>query len=101
MLLEAARAALSQSVAAQEVSAASQILDTDRLGPSTAPVRMVVQNWKRSPGLVPIGDVRLQLDPGQEVTLWLDRPRDLAVEPEDADTLDALSILTDEDSLLG
>jgi hypothetical protein len=35
------------------------------------------------------------------VTLWLDRPRDLAVEPEDADTLDALSILTDEDSLLG
>lgn len=66
------------------------------------PERLVIQNWKSRPGLVPIGDVAVELEPGQEVTLWVTRDAALALQPglNDDEPLDGLSILTEDDALL-
>jgi hypothetical protein len=38
-----------------------------------APDRLVVTNWDAEPGLVCLGDVELELEPGQSATLWVNR----------------------------
>jgi hypothetical protein len=63
--------------------------------------RLVVHNWKPEPGLVSIGDVQLELEPGQQVTLWVKAGAAVPADPA-ADPLDgSLSILTDDDRLVG
>ena len=63
------------------------------------PERLVVQNWKSEPGLIPIGDVHLQLEPGQEVTLWVGRAGAVRL-GDDGPAEGLLSILTEDDTLL-
>lgn len=35
--------------------------------------RVVIQNWNAETGFVPVGDAEIELDPGQAVTLWINR----------------------------
>jgi hypothetical protein len=78
-----------------------------RFSPMPAEVdRVVVQNWNAQKGYVPVGDVEVELDPGQAVTLWINRSSATPVgqpgEPEaEAEAAPAgLLILGDEDALL-
>lgn len=35
--------------------------------------RLVITNWDTAPGLVALGDVELELEPGQSAALWINR----------------------------
>jgi hypothetical protein len=76
-----------------------------RFSPMPAEVdRVVVQNWNAQKGYVPVGDVEVELDPGQAVTLWINRSSATPVGHADEAEADAppagLVILADEDALL-
>jgi hypothetical protein len=64
--------------------------------------RVVIQNWNPEPGFVPIGDVEVELDPGQAVTLWVKRasplPNPRPGPPEEPRS--NLIFLSDQDTLL-
>lgn len=119
MLLTAARAAFNEALgAAPALPAPDEATpEPDEAGPgeparrdrrlrftATPPQveRMVIQNWKAEPGFIPIGDVELELDPGQEVTLWVNRgaPPALADTPEGEHVRSSLAILAEDEPLL-
>ena len=65
--------------------------------------RVVIQNWKSERGFVPIGGVELELDPGQAVTLWVNRdhPTPQPREPEeDEGARSCLAILWEDEPLI-
>jgi hypothetical protein len=74
-----------------------------RFAPAPAEVdRVVVQNWNAQKGYVPVGDVEVELDPGQAVTLWINRSSATPTgETDGAEPAAAgLVILGGEDALL-
>jgi hypothetical protein len=64
--------------------------------------RLVIQNWSSETGFVPIGDMELELDPGQAVTLWIGRSAATPVPAADerAETPGSLLILPDPSQLV-
>jgi hypothetical protein len=64
--------------------------------------RVVIQNWNPHTGFVPLGDVELELDPGQAVTLWVNRSSPTPDARQDAceDVRSSLFILSEDEPLI-
>jgi hypothetical protein len=78
--------------------------DMDPLPPPPQLNRVVILNWKAEQGFIPIGNVELELDPGQKVTVWIDASRSvpqLVDRPERSALPGTLAILCDDEPLLG
>lgn len=108
LLLSTAWAAFREGVATAEGEAAfaaqsigGQPLRPEPAAPSGRVERLVVHNWKPEPGLVSIGDVQLELEPGQQVTLWVKAGVAPPVQDSAEQVDGSLSILTDDDRLVG
>lgn len=63
--------------------------------------RLVIHNFKAEPGFVPVGQVELELEPGQGVVLWVNRGTRLPLPAGgEGDVPTRLVILADDDDLL-
>ena len=105
MLLAAARAAFNAGLLDEPREPTALALSGEPSGYSLPPSpveRVVIQNWKPEAGFVPIGDVELELQPGQAVTLWVGRGAPTPM-PRDTDVgvSGSLAILWDDEPLLG
>jgi hypothetical protein len=64
--------------------------------------RVMIQNWKADSALLDIGDVKLELEPAQSVTLWVGRsnPMTFLQRQEDEPVRSGFALLYDDEPLL-